>query len=539
MKIDMIPFNIDLLIPTKDMLRLTGQVKALDIFEGSSRNFHPEGLFSTEIFGRSGDERRNRRFGYIDLKIPLFHPLIYKALEDLKGLYGEIMAGKSYAIFDETIHDFIKASPLQGQTGYAFFVSRFKEIEFEHRPSTRREFYIKLVEKYREHCMIDKLIVLPAGLRDYIIDEGGKPSKDEVNDYYWKILSLSSLITDVSIRLNPESTDQTRYNLQLGINDLFAHFRSLLEGKKKLILGRWAARKINNGTRNVITAIDNDTSELNSNLTMGANDTAIGLYQYLKANLPISLHQLRNGILSKIFLGPNSPAVLVNKKTLHKEMITVKPGYYDKWMTDEGLEKILNQFGNEDLRHNILEAEDHYFCLLYNDKKHYRVLQDINELPEGWDKSFVRPITYAELLYLSVYKTAHETPIFMTRYPVINYGGIYPSYCFLKTTINFQTLKELGDDWKETGQTALQFPITGEQFMNSLCPAFIHLGRSGADFDGDTMSGNTVYTDEAKAEVRKLVNSRMYYIGPNGKLNFNPESDVAKLVLKSTTGKRA
>lgn len=539
MKIDMIPFNIDLLIPTKDMLRLTGQVKALDIFEGSSRNFHPEGLFSTEIFGRSGDERRNRRFGYIDLKIPLFHPLIYKALEDLKGLYGEIMAGKSYAIFDETIHDFIKASPLQGQTGYAFFVSRFKEIEFEHRSSTRREFYIKLVEKYREHCMIDKLIVLPAGLRDYIIDEGGKPSKDEVNDYYWKILSLSSLITDVSIRLNPESTDQTRYNLQLGVNDLFAHFRSLLEGKKKLILGRWAARKINNGTRNVITAIDNDTSELNSKLTMGANDTAIGLYQYLKANLPISLHQLRNGILSKIFLGPNSPAVLVNKKTLHKEMITVKPGYYDKWMTDEGLEKILNQFGNEDLRHNILEAEDHYFCLLYNDKKRYRVLQDINELPEGWDKSFVRPITYAELLYLSVYKTAHETPIFMTRYPVINYGGIYPSYCFLKTTINFQTLKELGDDWKETGQVALQFPITGEQFMNSLCPAFIHLGRSGADFDGDTMSGNTVYTDEAKAEVRKLVNSRMYYIGPNGKLNFNPESDVAKLVLKSTTGKRA
>lgn len=539
MKVDLLPFNIDLLIPTKEMLKLTGQVTALDIFEGSSRNFHPQGLFSSEIFGKSGDERRNRRFGFIDMKIPLFHPIIFKALEDLKGLYGEIMAGKSYAIFDETIHDFIKASPMTGQTGYAFFLSRFKELEFEQRPSTRREFYIKLVEKYRDNCMTTKLPVLPAGLRDYIIDESGKPSKDEVNDYYWKILSLSNLVTDVSIRLNPESTDQTRYNIQLALNDLFNHYVSLLEGKKKFILGKWAARKVNNGTRNVITAIDNDTTELNGPLTMGGNDTAIGLYQFLKANLPISLHELRNGILSKIFLGPNSPAVLVNKKTLHKEMVELKPAYYDKWMTDEGLEKILNQFGNEDLRHNVLQAENHYFCLIYKDKQYYKILQDIDELPEGWNKENVHPITYAELLYLSVYKKAHDTPVFMTRYPVINYGGIYPSWCFLRTTINSQCLTELGEDWKPTEFKAIQFPIVGEQFMNSLCPAFIHLGRAGADFDGDTMSANTIYTDEAKAEVKNLLNSRMYYIGPNGKLNFNPESDIAKLVLKSATGKRA
>ena len=119
-----IPFNITLLKLTQELMTGLRPVKVLDIFEGGSSDFHPEGLFSTEIFGKVGDERRNYRYSYIDIKIEVLHPVIFKALSDMKRLYGEIMSGEAYAVWDETDKDFIKSDPLNGgQTGMYFFLS--------------------------------------------------------------------------------------------------------------------------------------------------------------------------------------------------------------------------------------------------------------------------------------------------------------------------------------------------------------------------------------------------------------------------------
>jgi hypothetical protein len=76
--------------------------------------------------------------------------------------------------------------------------------------------------------------------------------------------------------------------------------------------------------------------ELHSPGNLGFNDTVIGVYQYLKATLPVSKYNLRNGFLSKVFVGINSPAVLVNKKTLKPELVDIRPEIYDGWMSEEG-----------------------------------------------------------------------------------------------------------------------------------------------------------------------------------------------------------
>ena len=61
MKRAMQPFNLDPLIVKPTELRSLQQVKVPDIFEGSSQNFHAEGLFSTTIFGNVGTEQRDNR----------------------------------------------------------------------------------------------------------------------------------------------------------------------------------------------------------------------------------------------------------------------------------------------------------------------------------------------------------------------------------------------------------------------------------------------------------------------------------------------
>lgn len=92
--------NLELLLLNQNHLRMMGEVKDLAIFESSSTNFNPKGLFSTEIFGRVGSEDRTKKFGYIDLRIKVFHPLIYKHIVSLKKLYENILLGKVYAKFD-------------------------------------------------------------------------------------------------------------------------------------------------------------------------------------------------------------------------------------------------------------------------------------------------------------------------------------------------------------------------------------------------------------------------------------------------------
>lgn len=90
-----VPFNIYLLLPTLQDFKQVRPVKTLDIFEGGSKDFHPDGLFSTEIFGKVGDPKRSMKYSYIDFKIPVFHPVLYQVLGMLKRMYLEIITGKT------------------------------------------------------------------------------------------------------------------------------------------------------------------------------------------------------------------------------------------------------------------------------------------------------------------------------------------------------------------------------------------------------------------------------------------------------------
>lgn len=531
-----LPFNIDLLVLKDADVKNIRPVKVHDIFEGFTKNFHVDGLFSVETFGKVGEEKRNRLFSYIDTRISVFHPVIFKALCDLKGLYGEIMSGKAYAIFDPVTKDFVRSDAIEGSTGYNFFVSNFKQLTFEERPSAKREFNIKLINKYRDNCMLDKLVVLPAGLRDYVIDEAsGKPSQDEINGMYLKVLSISGVIENVDAKVNAEYLDSARFNLQIAIMDIYDYIKNMLEGKSKLILGKWAARKVFDSTRNVITSYIPDSQELHSPKTVGANQTVIGLYQYMRMILPLAVKHVRDTFLSDIFVGPNSPAILINKKTMKREAVHLDPEYFDEWMTYEGLEKVFARFSEENLRHEPLEIGEHYLGLMYDDGKNYRFVQDPTELPEDRDPKFLRPMTFAELLYLSVYKDSSETPCFITRYPVTGYGSIYPSYVYLKTTVKSTIRQELGPDWQPTAHTAYEFPINGEQFYNSVSPGVTHLSRLTADFDGDTVSATATWTDESKAEIKEKLNSKNYYVGVNGKMTFSAGNDITDLVLSNMT----
>lgn len=537
LKPQMTPFNIDLLFINGDIDLQIPRVKTLDIFEGSSKNFHPEGLFSTTLFGPVGDERRNRRFAHIDLKVPVFHPTLFKALCKLKQLYPDVMSGREYAIFDPKLKDFVKSTALEGKTGYHFFTKHFEEIVFADRDSDARRFNVRLVEKYKKNPYIKKLIVLPAGLRDYTVDQNGRASQDEINQFYQNILAMSNVINEASVSLGIESLDITRMKIQSRVSELYDYILSILSGKNKLVLAKWASRQIHYGTGNVISSIIEEIDEANKPTYIKYNETGMGMYQYIKGAAPAVMYELRTGYLSQVFRDGNGPVVLINKKTLTKELVNVPPEYYDEWMTDEGLEKIFNRFGEEDTRHQPLEIYGYWVGLLYfDDKGGFKIFQDINELPPERSKNYVRPITFAELMYCSIFHNAKDRVVYVTRYPAANYGNIYPSFVHLKSTVNDKIGYLLDDMWNRTDIIAPHFPVKGEKFSDTLNPSFAHLGRLGGDYDGDKCYSHIVMSDQAIEEVNKLFNSLSYYVAPNGKLFFSTETDTSKFILASITG---
>jgi len=532
-----VPFNVSILNLTPQKLQGVQQVTALDHFEGATGQYHPEGLFSPTIFGRVGDPQRWTRYGFIDIKIPIFHPVLFRALVSLKRLYAGIIAGNEFAVWNEEIKNFERSDPINGETGYYFFLKHWKDIDHGKTASVTREQNIMMLTKYADVALTSKIIVMPAGMRDIEVGDDGRIREDEINEIYRKLLRIANTISEAATRLNQDIINTPRYRLQLAFNELYDMLERMVEGKKKLILGKWGSRRPFNGTRNVISAMNTATPVIGAKGSPKFNDTIVGLYQACKAVLPVTGFLLRNGWLSRVFSTVEQPANLVNKRTLKMEAVALKPHYFDQYMTDEGIERVISAFADEGIRHKPLEIAGYYLGLIYKGPDGtYRIIQDIEELPEDRKVEDVHPMTFAEFLYLAVYKRINQYPIFVTRYPVAGNNSIYPSWMYVKPTVRTEVRRELGPDWEPLGDenTAYEFP-TSTAFINTLQPHPARLEGMQADFDGDTSSGNAVYMDESVKEVRDYFTKRNAYVDVRGEFSASIATSTVSLVWHNLT----
>lgn len=534
------PVNLEILkLQESDLLRL-GEVNELNIFS-SGNTFHPGGLFSTVIFGAVGTTQRNRTFGYTDLHCEVIHPVIHRAIIACKAYYGQIMDGSVSAIFNPKTGEFERSTDSAASTGFTFFLQHLDKLKFERNDSERRNANIQLIEKAvkENKATIRYLLTMPAGLRDYTVSPNGSPEEDEINTYYRRIIPQSQLIDPLMSKKNPHVYDNIYSNLQRSLNELFEYIESLMQGKNKLILGKWLSRKIFNSTRNVLTASVNQATSIDDENRVKSNEVGCGLYQYLRAISPVSFHAIRNSYLRDVFVENNQFAVLTNIKTLQKEEVlnTHIQKDYDNWVTIDGLETLIDNFGNLDTRHYpvLLNKGRHYLGLIYNDGKLVKFFQDIRDLPDHLDKQYVAPATLGEILYMSVARFNCKFPGLCTRYPINGYGGIYPAWIKIRTTTEYQTLRELNEMWEPSDNVFPTFPVKEKDYLNGICVHQSHMKLMGADMDGDTISLVAMTTDDAIEEVRKTLDSKAYYMNNEKKIIFGNSADVLSAVLAYMT----
>lgn len=523
-------FNIDFLILAQNQIKLMGEVTKLNVFEQNSNVFAKDGLFSTEIFGSIGTDIRSETPGYIDLHVDIMHPLVYQQLTSLKSFYTDIISGKKKAKFDNKEKDFVLSDDPKAKTGYTFFMDNIKKVKFVDNGSDQRKFKIELVQKFLKQDMeINKWLVLPAGLRDYELDKNDNPTEDEVNDLYRKLLGTVSMLKNTKVsKENMSMLDPIRVKIQNITLEIYNYFKVLLDGKNKFIQGKWAKRAIMHGTRNVITPSLNLVDDLDSETKITFNHTVVGTYQYIKAIPPILANKLHTMFIGRIMNPDSDSAVLVNPKTMQTEIVNISVKRRDEWLSLEGLADITSKLSQDSVKREPVKIDGYYMFLIYDDGKNVELIFDTNNIDENMNKKYLRPITYIELVYLAIYDIRDKYPAFLTRYPVAAMGGVYPSKLYVKTTVKGRTVNF---KYNNQEKTVVEYPNLKEEFVNSLSPHISRLERLTADFDGDTMSMNVLYTEESIKEIEKMLNSKEYYITPDGEITFTMSVAVNELVV--------
>lgn len=534
-----IPFNVWLLAPNAANVQTMRAVKALDTYDSTGTTFHPDGLFSIETFGRIGSEARDSTPAYIDLKTKILHPEVYLLLVSLRSLYGGILSGKQYAKWDAEESDFVNASEVEGQTGYSFFMSYWKDLKIKKNKSDTRNEKIDVIEKYRGATM-SRHYVVPAGLRDVQIDERGRTTEDEVNDHYRRLLTIANTIVNADIESNEAFMDAPRFALQKAAVAIFQMYTKTFGGKRGWFQGKLQRRNTLAGSRNVITAMYTSSSYIGGPDSIKATDTEIGFTQTLRAALPFTLHALQAGVLGEVFDGKSNQVWLVNRKSLKRELVDISPEVMDSYGTRPGIERLINRFFVDSLRTKPIVIGSHYLALIYVDNEKFKVFTDIDELPAGFNKDNVYPLTLSDLLYTSCYMPYKDLVGTITRYPVTGTGSIYPTTMKVRTTTVSEVKRALGRDWQDLGDefVAPAFPQRDKKarWLEGLSVHAIRLGGLGGDYDGDKCASPILFSKEARDEITNYFKKRSAYVSVGNQLTVSAAIPTVTLVVANLTG---
>ncbi|MFW6281560.1 MAG: hypothetical protein ACOC1O_02040 [bacterium] len=256
------------------------RVSSIKHYKGRGRDeFNPSGLFSEEIFGRVGSKERRRKFGYIELNTNLIHPEAYPILTSINpNITKLILEKENYIIQDgELIQD-----DENGYTGLYYFIQNFNELDFN-KIKTEKPNNIRFIENNKDKILIDKYLVLPAGIRDIKIDQRTHKTiiqYSEITDLYVKLLrQTNNILIGVD---DIELMTPTIRLIQRTLIEINEWIKNRMKGKHGLMRGGMLKKVTDYSGRLVITP--------DTNLQLGY----VGLpwHYVLKLHEPFAIHYI-------------------------------------------------------------------------------------------------------------------------------------------------------------------------------------------------------------------------------------------------------
>jgi hypothetical protein len=131
-----------------------------------------------------------------------------------------------------------------------------------------------------------------------------------------------------------------------------------------------------------------------------------------------------------------------------------------------------------------------------------------------------RPFSLMDLFFITAKTVCNDKHVYITRYPITQYGSIYPSRIKILSTIKTTTMR-LGDKYYEDYPLYLEdYPLKENDstyFVDTSRMNSATIKAMNCDFDGDTISLRAVYTQEANQEAEEIINSPTFLLNSKGK----------------------
>lgn len=521
------------------------EVTSSSIFEPNSTKFHPDGLFSEEIFGRVTELDRFTTEAFINLNTRIIHPVIYHYIISKKKLFVSILNGTRYARFDNDEYTFVIAD--QGDkdagTGYNFFLKHITKLTKSPEPeSLRAKNLHQMLVKYKSLMFANEILVLPAGLRDIDI-KSSRLAQDDINKIYLSIINLATGLVDHTAS-EDSIFDGIRMQLQKKVAEIYNQVEDVMSGKKGFLQKHYGSRKSAFTTRNVTSVSVTSSNTPDDPSTIKVDETMIPLFNTIKNFQPQFINYLKNGLFGEIFKRGSTESVPVtDPKSLSIKYVTLPPNEVKKLTNSDSMASYINKFKFTGFRNSPVSVTDsngdtYWLILTYQVDDKVLLGKSVDELKELADyykldfkKADITPLTWSEAIYIASAKIVTGKHVFITRYPVLGDGSIYPSKVHVITT----TPDKVVDVVFDKGQSirVQHFPIAGNAYYES---AIIHPSRMsglGLDYDGDMISINGIWTSDGNAEVGSYLDSIENVIGTDMKLKVKADTDVLGLIVRN------
>jgi DNA-directed RNA polymerase beta' subunit len=518
-KIDL--FNIDDFVRINKSPRVTNPV-----FFNYDKTPTSDGLFSYELFGVSDKDRKNI-FGYVDLKGPYIHPLIYTMMSKRMGALKDLLSGEKHAVIADKRIVYVTEDTPGSDTGIDFLYDNFDkidwldEVEEEEMDSIDKKTRLKFLRSIkREEFFCTKWLVLPPFYRAQSSDN--RTLGDSINSIYKDLISrTNSMSTGFGLSM---FGNQTKFKIQTTLVQLFEETTRPIKGKGSLLRKHLLGKSIDYTSSNVITSppISNSTSLDDMPVKFGYGgfpiSTVVSLFH------PFFVTYITE-FLSRI----------VKEFILYSFRDDIKNLDLGQFST-QAAEKMIKAFiKSEEERFEPFKVE--YSAV--NGKKKTIALPMLEFRSEQEYKSGrgrQRLFTIMDLFYMTAKQVIDDKHVYVTRYPAINFQNIYPSKINLLTTnktrkdyfIKFMGIESSINDMVNSGKGFIDYPYirfegddspspnTYYSFLNVFTPGNVYLKALGGDYDGDMLYLRGVFTKEANAEAEKLIYSKSNVLTANG-----------------------
>lgn len=483
-------YDIDLAIKVNDLKEVTSQR-----IERSPGVFHPEGLFSEEIFGQTEDER-TYRYAYIKLPIHVFNPNVAKTIIMRSGgiikkmLYGEVRCN--------IVDGELVASPDGKYTGLRDLYKIWDDIDIAKTLKSRSQDNIDILTKTPKRLLFnDKVLVLPPQLRPTGVRNGRKV-KNELNTLYMRILGLKGVTTQTT-----NSVAQIDSKFQDAVVDIYTTIQSIVSGKNGFFQKNLMAKNTVWTVRNVISAPRyNDEHP-----QIGIFRTGYPLHSCCSMFEPLIRFQMKQ-LLSYNYL----ESIHVNKGEIKSSDIA---NIYDDRMISD-LIHIYEKNPGSRFRQITMDPEGQKPIMIqYMDLKLNSVI--------------TRPFTLTDVVYLAAKAAIVDADrlVYMVRYPIGDHLGAFFTRVHILST-NVTTEIEFNGE-KYLTYPSININMNHEQisryFADTVTPSNSRLAPIGGDYDGDTVKSTGIFTDEANEKARKLMKSNAYMVTAQSSDVFVIEKD--------------